>query len=132
MLIWHVGFLGKIRYLHRHFYSFLEPQHIKQISELFIENSLINSQSLLTCQAACESEYIIFALHNRGLRQHSLLQCVALFCFSTTQILVNIGGYSRNTLEYYSIRHCQNLVKCHKKRFHKKNLISLFVAQFTF
>jgi hypothetical protein len=97
MLIRHVGFLGKIRYLHRHFYSFLEPQHIKHISELFIENSLINSQSLLTCQVACESEYINFALHNRGLRQP-------------------YRGYSCNTLEYYSIRHCQNLMKCHKKK----------------
>jgi hypothetical protein len=68
-------FYGKIRDLHRHFYSFLEPLHIKKISEIFIKNLSINNQSLFTCQTACRSGYNNFALHNRCRRQHSLLQC---------------------------------------------------------
>jgi hypothetical protein len=65
-------FHGKIRdYLHRHFYSFLEPLHIKKISEIFIKNLSINNQPLFTCR----SGYNNFALHNRCRRQHSLLQC---------------------------------------------------------
>jgi hypothetical protein len=65
----------KIQDFHSHFNSFLEPQQVKNISELFNNNNLLsNCQSLFTCQVACESEHINFALHNRGRRQHSLLQ----------------------------------------------------------
>jgi hypothetical protein len=74
MPIRHVGFAGKIRDLHRHFYSFLEPLHILKISKIFIKNLSINNQSLFTCQTACRSGYNNFALHNRGQRKHLLIQ----------------------------------------------------------
>jgi hypothetical protein len=67
-------FCDKIQDFHSHFNSFLEPQQVKNISELFNNILLSNCQSLFTCQVACESEYINFALHNHGRRQHSLLQ----------------------------------------------------------
>jgi hypothetical protein len=55
--MWHVGFKIKIRDLQSHSNSFLEPQHVKNISELFNKNLSSNHQSLFTCQTACRSEY---------------------------------------------------------------------------
>jgi hypothetical protein len=48
--MWHVGFKIKIRDLQSHSNSFLEPQHVKSISELFNKNLSSNYQSLFTCQ----------------------------------------------------------------------------------
>jgi hypothetical protein len=44
MPMWHVGFNIKIRDLQSHSNSFLEPQHVKNISELFnkINQAIIN------------------------------------------------------------------------------------------
>ena len=67
------GFCDKIRDLHTQLNSFLEPQHVKNISELISKNLSSNYQSLFTCQTACRSGYNNFTFRNRGRRQHSLL-----------------------------------------------------------
>jgi hypothetical protein len=55
-------FCDKIQDFHSHFDSFLEPQQVKNISELFNNYLLSNYQSLFTCQVACESECLILSL----------------------------------------------------------------------